>query len=74
VVEYRVEQLRDGATGPGEVFLVAFGKYRLAGDDIVLTAQADVSTDFDAEFNAGELLVHFRPPYGDLGFASAQEQ
>jgi hypothetical protein len=60
-------------TGPGEVFFVAFGEYRVDGDDIVLTAHADVSSDFDAEFNTGQLLVHFRPPYGDLGFTSAQQ-
>jgi hypothetical protein len=58
-------------TGPGETSFVVFGDYRLDGEDLVLTARgADASIDFEAQFNSGQLLVRYQPPFGDLVFAS----
>lgn len=57
-------------TGPGEVAVVWWGRYRVDGSTVVLGAIGDPSVDYRARFRGNRLVVPLQGRYGDVGFVS----
>ena len=57
-------------TGPGEVAVVWWGRYRVDGSTVVLGALGDPSVDYRARFQGNRLVVPLQGRYGDVGFVA----